>query len=273
MPFTNYLNSGEEIVWEQRRHPFPVVRFAILLILGLPFLVNPVSAIIALVVWSIFWPGLRVRYAITDRRVLSLRGLISRRLEEISLPNANRIEIRQPVVQRLFGCGELVFDKMQSGDFEASSLHITFLRNPNGFRQRIEQQRELLMREGIRQGVSLQLAIQDRAVQALSAHLQQAVPPIPAARLEKAVEPPPVPAPARVLPPPLPENEQVIWYYSRNGDRKGPISARELRRLAKSGGLSERDLIWKEGMKDWAPAAKLKGLFSSGKDTSEGRPS
>lgn len=274
MPFTRYLNSGEEIVLEQRRHPAPVVFYVFLLVFGLPFLaLAPVGTIIVLALWWWMLPRWGVCYAITDRRVLSIGGFFSRKLEEISLQQATRIEIRQPIYEWVFGCGELIFDKMQAGDFEASSLHISFLRNPAEFRRRIEQQRELLLREGIRQGVSLQVALQDRAVQALSAHLQQALPSAPAPKLEPATQPPPVQEPARVPPPPLPENEQVVWYFSKNGDRKGPVSARDLRRMAKAGELRERDLVWKEGMKDWAPAAKVKGLFSSSKDKPDSKSS
>jgi len=52
------------------------------------------------------------------------------------------------------------------------------------------------------------------------------------------------------------------WYYAVDGDRQGPISAAELKNLAEAGNLKQGDLVWKEGMTDWAPAKSIKGLFT-----------
>lgn len=54
------------------------------------------------------------------------------------------------------------------------------------------------------------------------------------------------------------------WYYSSDGKREGPVSAADLKKLADSGKLKEADLVWKEGMADWAPAKSVKGLFAGG---------
>lgn len=51
------------------------------------------------------------------------------------------------------------------------------------------------------------------------------------------------------------------WYYSQHDQMLGPVAAGELRRLAQSGRLLPSDLVWREGMADWAPAMKVKGLF------------
>lgn len=53
------------------------------------------------------------------------------------------------------------------------------------------------------------------------------------------------------------------WFYSRNGQKSGPVSLGELRRLAASGGLSPDDQIWKEGMISWTPAGSVKALFAT----------
>jgi TM2 domain-containing membrane protein YozV len=53
------------------------------------------------------------------------------------------------------------------------------------------------------------------------------------------------------------------WYYSINGDRQGPTSAAELKKLADAGTLKATDLVWKDGMADWAPAKSIKGLFAA----------
>lgn len=53
------------------------------------------------------------------------------------------------------------------------------------------------------------------------------------------------------------------WYYARNGNRYGPVSPEALRQLAQEGGLKPEDLVWREGLDDWVPAARLKGVFPS----------
>jgi TM2 domain-containing membrane protein YozV len=51
------------------------------------------------------------------------------------------------------------------------------------------------------------------------------------------------------------------WYYSRHGERHGPISTGELKDLAAAGKLLPDDLVWKEGMENWTAAGKVKGLL------------
>ena len=53
------------------------------------------------------------------------------------------------------------------------------------------------------------------------------------------------------------------WHYSVSGQRHGPISSSELKRLADNGQLSPTDLIWKEGLTNWMPASSVKGLFTA----------
>jgi hypothetical protein len=51
------------------------------------------------------------------------------------------------------------------------------------------------------------------------------------------------------------------WYIHRNGRQSGPFSSQQLKNLASRGDLDPSDHIWKDGMKDWAEASRLKGLF------------
>jgi len=51
------------------------------------------------------------------------------------------------------------------------------------------------------------------------------------------------------------------WYYTKNGQRMGPVTDLELKQLATSGGLTSSDQIWKEGMASWINAGNVKGLF------------
>jgi WD40 repeat protein len=53
------------------------------------------------------------------------------------------------------------------------------------------------------------------------------------------------------------------WHYSKNGKRFGPVSGQQLKELAAKGELGPSDLVWKEGMAQWVPASKIKGLLPS----------
>jgi len=59
---------------------------------------------------------------------------------------------------------------------------------------------------------------------------------------------------------------EVQWWYARDDEQLGPLSPGELRRLAVSGGLAPTDLVWRDGMNEWAPAARIKGLFPESRE-------
>ena len=54
---------------------------------------------------------------------------------------------------------------------------------------------------------------------------------------------------------------EVLWYYAKNDQQLGPVSPAELKQLAATHLLLPEDLIWRDGMEAWAPAARVKGLF------------
>ncbi len=51
------------------------------------------------------------------------------------------------------------------------------------------------------------------------------------------------------------------WFYSLNGQQYGPVDAHQLRQLASAGSLGAQDLVWKNGMPEWLPASRVKGLL------------
>jgi prepilin-type processing-associated H-X9-DG protein len=53
------------------------------------------------------------------------------------------------------------------------------------------------------------------------------------------------------------------WFYAKNGEKQGPVNSAGLKQLAASGQLLPDDLIWREGMTEWAKASKVKGLFAA----------
>jgi hypothetical protein len=61
------------------------------------------------------------------------------------------------------------------------------------------------------------------------------------------------------------------WFYTTNKQQMGPVSLAELRQLAEQGLLKPTDLVWSEGMKDWARAG-ARGLFHDSPDLPESQP-
>lgn len=56
------------------------------------------------------------------------------------------------------------------------------------------------------------------------------------------------------------------WYYQENGESVGPISNKELQVRAASGQLQPGHLIWREGLAEYVPAHKVRGLFPKAAD-------
>ncbi len=56
---------------------------------------------------------------------------------------------------------------------------------------------------------------------------------------------------------------ETRWYYTEQGQRLGPVSSTQLKQLAASGRLQPSDMLWKEGMAQWAAASQVNGLFSA----------
>jgi hypothetical protein len=54
---------------------------------------------------------------------------------------------------------------------------------------------------------------------------------------------------------------EILWYYAHDQQQMGPVSSAELKRLATAGLILPDDLVWREGMEEWAPAVRVKGLF------------
>lgn len=51
------------------------------------------------------------------------------------------------------------------------------------------------------------------------------------------------------------------WYFTQQGERKGPVSDNDLKQLVSSGQLKPTDLLWKKGMASWAAACEVEGFF------------
>jgi uncharacterized RDD family membrane protein YckC len=61
------------------------------------------------------------------------------------------------------------------------------------------------------------------------------------------------------------------WHVGRGGQSTGPYSTEQLREMAATGRISPGDLVWKEGMAEWADCATVQGLFPATR-TAENSP-
>ncbi|MEO2033306.1 MAG: GYF domain-containing protein [Planctomycetaceae bacterium] len=53
------------------------------------------------------------------------------------------------------------------------------------------------------------------------------------------------------------------WYYSKGGNKLGPVSASDIQMWLSSGRLSASDLVWNEGFDNWLPAGELPQFASA----------
>jgi GYF domain 2 len=56
---------------------------------------------------------------------------------------------------------------------------------------------------------------------------------------------------------------QMIWYVSRGDVKRGPISEDEMLRHVQAGHLRPTDMVWRENMPEWKPAAEVNELFKA----------
>jgi hypothetical protein len=60
------------------------------------------------------------------------------------------------------------------------------------------------------------------------------------------------------------------WFFAKDGSKgkmHGPVSGRELKRLAATGGLAPTDRVKKDGMEKSVSARRVKGLFAPPAET------
>lgn len=50
------------------------------------------------------------------------------------------------------------------------------------------------------------------------------------------------------------------WFYTSNGNQKGPIPQEQLITLIRTGEVKGTDLVWKVGMNDWTPSSRVAEL-------------
>lgn len=130
------LNPGERLILSTREHPkalfAPILALVVLLALGVAAQVtldgDGFESTLVLIVWVLvglgalyfslrpflFWVA-RV-HGITDRRIITREGIITRRGHDIPLARVSDVAIEINLIDRPFGCGTLVIgDASPSG--------------------------------------------------------------------------------------------------------------------------------------------------------------
>lgn len=59
-------------------------------------------------------------------------------------------------------------------------------------------------------------------------------------------------------------SDEKIWFYEKDGERKGPVEPAAISQLLAEAEITEESLVWKEGMSDWAPLKTTELLPASG---------
>jgi len=63
------------------------------------------------------------------------------------------------------------------------------------------------------------------------------------------------------------------WYYSKGAVQLGPISEAELKAKIASGEITTSDMVWKDGMADWVPLARVPELIAKAPAAAQTPPS
>ena len=133
------LNEGEEVLVSMRQHPkalFPAL-FALVALLAVGVVVQRLvdQDVVTRVVWGLVAVGVLwwvVRpvllwataiHAVTDRRIITRWGILTRRGHDIPLKRVSDISIEINLIDRPFGCGTLVVtDASTNGHVELHDI-------------------------------------------------------------------------------------------------------------------------------------------------------
>lgn len=123
MAITRHLNQGESVVFHTRTHfkkillPF-LVLVVVLVVAG--FLSRHTDGTARLVVWVValivvlvftVWPVLNwlsATYTVTDRRLFTRSGVLTRRGHDIPLNRISDVSSERDLLDRMLGCGTLM---------------------------------------------------------------------------------------------------------------------------------------------------------------------
>ena len=149
------INEGETVVLDLKPHwwffwKHILVGAGLIVILGLWLAFQPDSAVlkyvlvIAILIYVVFvvvkyltWTY--THFVLTDRRVISRSGIISKRGTEVPLDRVNNIDFSQKFWERLIGAGDL---SIESAGKDGQS-HFQNVRHPDMVQQEVYRQMEV----------------------------------------------------------------------------------------------------------------------------------
>lgn len=123
------LGQGEEVILTVRTHAKALIMPAIVLILlgaavGVAIALFPpawqplatyitIGVAVLLFLWLVFVPFLRWRtstYTITDRRIITRKGILNKVGHDLPLRRINNVNYEKSITDRMLGCGTLVLE-------------------------------------------------------------------------------------------------------------------------------------------------------------------
>ncbi len=123
------MGEGEQVILHMRTHGKALVRPAVAMVLlgaalGVGIAVLPASTqpsgvwaavglFVALVLWLALLPFLRwltTTYSVTDRRIMTRRGILSKSGYDLPLHRVVNVNYERSLTDRMLGCGTLVLE-------------------------------------------------------------------------------------------------------------------------------------------------------------------
>ncbi len=116
------LGEGEHVVWSTRTHVKKLIVPALVLVLacavtGFAWATIPSFrtwvlglAVVVVLVWTV-WPFLNwlaASYTVTNRRLITRRGVFTRHGHDLPLRRINDVSYERQLLDRILGCGTLV---------------------------------------------------------------------------------------------------------------------------------------------------------------------
>jgi membrane protein YdbS with pleckstrin-like domain len=117
------LNEGESVVVSTRTHPkallLPVLALVVLLAIGVAVQVWAGVGVLSWIVWALVLIGvlwwfvrpllvwLAASYTVTNRRLITRHGVLTRRGHDIPLSRISDVEYEMGLIDRMLGCGTL----------------------------------------------------------------------------------------------------------------------------------------------------------------------
>ena len=96
------LSNGEEIKAFFKQHWFVWVPIVLWFTVGVLILIGPFVAIYKILQIK------TMEFGVTDKRVITKYGIISRSTDEMRIPSVETVEIKQSVFGRIFGYGNII---------------------------------------------------------------------------------------------------------------------------------------------------------------------